>query len=103
MERSFALLQNNVLNRQTWTTRGKICLAIITWIERTTTSVAVTGRSANSTHSVRSHHRLQPSHRNSMTRTTTVNRSLGSPPHEVSRRRVRPTARTAILNKEKSR
>lgn len=35
MESFFALLQNNVLNRQTWTTRDQLRLAIITWIERT--------------------------------------------------------------------
>ena len=35
MESFFALLQKNVLNRQTWTTRDELRLAIITWIERT--------------------------------------------------------------------
>jgi len=35
VENFFALLQNNVLNRQTWTTRDELRLAIITWIERT--------------------------------------------------------------------
>ena len=35
MESFFALLQNNVLNRQTWTTREELRLAIIFWIERT--------------------------------------------------------------------
>ena len=31
----FSLLQNNVLNRQTWTTRENLRVAIVTWIERT--------------------------------------------------------------------
>jgi putative transposase len=35
MESFFSLLQKNVLNRQTWTTREKLRIAIITWIERT--------------------------------------------------------------------
>jgi transposase InsO family protein len=35
MESFFALLQRNVLNRQAWTTRDQLRLAIITWIERT--------------------------------------------------------------------
>jgi putative transposase len=35
MESFFALLQNNVLNRQTWQTRDELRFAIITWIERT--------------------------------------------------------------------
>jgi putative transposase len=35
MESFFALLQNNVLNRQTWTTRKELRLTVITWIERT--------------------------------------------------------------------
>ena len=35
MESFFALLQNNVLDRQRWTTREELRLAIITWIERT--------------------------------------------------------------------
>lgn len=35
MESFFALLQNNVLNRQSWATRDELRLAIITWIERT--------------------------------------------------------------------
>lgn len=35
MDRFFALLQKNVLNRQTWTTREKLRIAIFTWIERT--------------------------------------------------------------------
>jgi putative transposase len=35
MELFFALLQKNVLNRQTWTTREQLRVAIITWIERT--------------------------------------------------------------------
>jgi len=35
MESFFGLLQNNVLNRQRWTTRQQLRIAIITWIERT--------------------------------------------------------------------
>jgi len=35
MESFFALLQNNVLDRQRWATRDQLRLAIITWIERT--------------------------------------------------------------------
>ena len=35
MESFFALLQNNVLDRQRWATRQQLRLAIITWIERT--------------------------------------------------------------------
>jgi transposase InsO family protein len=34
MESFFALLQNNVLNRQRWQTRHDLRLAIVTWIER---------------------------------------------------------------------
>jgi transposase InsO family protein len=35
MESFFSLLQKNVLDRQRWTTREELRLAIITWIERT--------------------------------------------------------------------
>ena len=35
MESFFALLQKNVLNRRTWSTRNQLRLAIVTWIERT--------------------------------------------------------------------
>jgi transposase InsO family protein len=35
MESFFGLLQNNVLDRQRWTTKKQLRLAIITWIERT--------------------------------------------------------------------
>lgn len=35
MESFFALLQNNVLDRQAWTTRDELRVAIMTWIERT--------------------------------------------------------------------
>jgi putative transposase len=35
MESFFALLQKNVLDRQPWTTREQLRLAIITWIEKT--------------------------------------------------------------------
>ncbi len=35
MESFFALLQKNVLDRRTWTTRQELRIAIVTWIERT--------------------------------------------------------------------
>ena len=35
MESFFALLQRNVLDRQRWTTRDELRIAIVTWIERT--------------------------------------------------------------------
>jgi putative transposase len=35
MESFFSLLQKNVLNRRTWTTREELRIAIVTWIERT--------------------------------------------------------------------
>lgn len=35
MESFFALLQKNVLDRHTWTTRDLLRIAIVTWIERT--------------------------------------------------------------------
>ena len=35
MESFFALLQNNVLDRRSWTTRQDLRIAIVTWIERT--------------------------------------------------------------------
>ncbi len=35
MESFFALLQKNVLDRQSWTTRQQLRIAIVTWIERT--------------------------------------------------------------------
>ncbi|MDI9926237.1 IS3 family transposase [Rhodococcus sp. IEGM 1341] len=35
MESFFALLQKNVLDRQRWSTRAQLRLAIVTWIERT--------------------------------------------------------------------
>ncbi len=35
MESFFALLQKNVLNRRTWTTRDELRIEIVTWIERT--------------------------------------------------------------------
>jgi putative transposase len=35
MESFFSLLQKNVLNRQPWTTREDLRIAIVTWIERT--------------------------------------------------------------------
>ena len=35
MKSFFALLQKNVLNRESWASREELRLAIITWIERT--------------------------------------------------------------------
>jgi transposase InsO family protein len=35
MESFFSLLQKNVLNRQSWTTRDELRIAIVTWVERT--------------------------------------------------------------------
>lgn len=35
MESFFALLQKNVLDRRSWTTREQLRIAIITWIEPT--------------------------------------------------------------------
>ena len=35
MESFFSLLQKNVLNRRSWTTRQELRIAIVTWIERT--------------------------------------------------------------------
>lgn len=35
MESFFGLLQNNVLDRRTWTTRQQLRTAIVTWTERT--------------------------------------------------------------------
>ena len=35
MESIFALLQRNVLDRQRWSTRAQLRLAIVTWIEKT--------------------------------------------------------------------
>ena len=35
MESFFSLLQKNVLDRQRWSTREQLRLAVITWIERT--------------------------------------------------------------------
>ena len=34
MESFFALLQNNVLDRRSWSTRDELRIAIVTWIER---------------------------------------------------------------------
>lgn len=34
MESSFALLQNNVLNRRTWITREQLHSAVVVWIEK---------------------------------------------------------------------
>ncbi|GAA0597952.1 hypothetical protein GCM10009534_35390 [Kribbella sandramycini] len=38
MESFFALLQNNVLDRRIWSTRDELRIAIVAWIERTTTA-----------------------------------------------------------------
>ena len=35
MESFFALLQNNVLDRQRWTSREQLRVSIVIWIERT--------------------------------------------------------------------
>ncbi len=35
MESFFALLQRNVLDRRSWSTREELRIAIVTWIERT--------------------------------------------------------------------
>ena len=35
MESFFSLLQKNVLNRRSWTSREELRIAIVTWIERT--------------------------------------------------------------------
>ncbi len=35
MESFFALLQNNVLDQQRWTSREELRVAIVIWIERT--------------------------------------------------------------------
>jgi len=35
MESFFSLLQKNVLNRRSWSTREQLRIAIVTWIERT--------------------------------------------------------------------
>ena len=35
MESFFSLLQKNVLDRRTWTTREQLRIAMVTWIERT--------------------------------------------------------------------
>ena len=35
MESFFSLLQKNVLNWRSWTTRDELRIAIVTWIERT--------------------------------------------------------------------
>lgn len=35
MESFFSLLQKNVLDRRSWTSREELRIAIVTWIERT--------------------------------------------------------------------
>ena len=35
MESFFALLQKNVLDRRSWTTRQELRIAIVSWVERT--------------------------------------------------------------------
>ncbi len=42
-ESFFSLLQKNVLDSQRWSTRADLRLAIVTWIEKTTTGNAVNG------------------------------------------------------------
>lgn len=46
MESFFSLLQKNVLDRRAWATREELRIAIVTWIERTTTGAADKPRSA---------------------------------------------------------
>ena len=48
MESFFALLQDNILDRQRWSTREQLRLAIVTLIERTITASAANDASANS-------------------------------------------------------
>jgi putative transposase len=48
MESFFALLQRNVLDRQRWTPRPELRLAIVTWIERTITVAGGNAPSASS-------------------------------------------------------
>jgi hypothetical protein len=38
MESFFALLQKSILDRRPWRTRNELRIAIVTWIERTTTA-----------------------------------------------------------------
>jgi putative transposase len=38
MESFFGVLQNNVLNRRSWTTRQQLRTAIVTWIDGPTTA-----------------------------------------------------------------
>jgi len=35
MESNFSLLEKNLLDRRSWTTREQLRIAIVTWIERT--------------------------------------------------------------------
>src|SRR5689334_8856422 len=58
MESFFALLQRNVLDRQRWSTRDELRLAIITWLERT---YNVVGGNADLDDSLQSYTRPSPS------------------------------------------
>jgi hypothetical protein len=81
----FALLQKNVLNRQSWATRDELRLAIITWIEHLPPAPTSTGPGPSHTDRVRNRLRRQPAGRSSMTRTTTVNQTLGRPASRLMR------------------
>lgn len=48
MESFFALLQRNVLDRRRWASRDQLRIAIVTWIERTTTAADAKRPSADS-------------------------------------------------------
>ena len=77
MESFFALLQKNVLDRQRWPDRSQLRLAIITWIERTSTAAAGNEPSdgshpSNTRQSTGPHSRPEPP-------SPRVNQSRGSP------------------------
>jgi hypothetical protein len=76
MESFFSLLQEHVLNRQSWATRDELRLAIITGVERPTTADD-NAPSANSPQSSQGHHRQHSPRTSSVTRTTAVNQSVG--------------------------
>ena len=48
MESFFSLLQKNVLDTRRWETREELRLAIVTWIETSTTGDDANGPSASS-------------------------------------------------------
>lgn len=77
METFFALLQKNVLDRQRWSTREQLRLAIVIWIERTyIASVA----NADLENSLRSRLDNQTDRNRGLNRSTPLgNRSGGSP------------------------